>query len=152
MSVSPTLLQWKYSDSSLNKNSIFCLKTNIDYISRLAPQCLKIILESRWQWIWSSSLACEYNNLRLSFLSFQKSSFNKFDALSKKSVLHVRSVDTGKVQQQLNSVSQVVDRTWKPGKPREFFLTGKNRENLGNLGRGWNSEWKIIRKVLISIF
>ncbi|XP_058802553.1 xin actin-binding repeat-containing protein 2 isoform X13 [Phymastichus coffea] len=38
-----------------------------------------------------------------------KSSFNKFDALSKKSsgaVLHVRSVDAAKVQQQLNSVSQ----------------------------------------------
>ncbi|XP_032455661.1 uncharacterized protein LOC100120469 isoform X23 [Nasonia vitripennis] len=37
-----------------------------------------------------------------------KSSFNKFDALSKKSatVLHVRSVDAGKVQQQLNSVAQ----------------------------------------------
>ncbi|XP_058802541.1 uncharacterized protein LOC131670720 isoform X3 [Phymastichus coffea] len=40
---------------------------------------------------------------------FEKSSFNKFDALSKKSsgaVLHVRSVDAAKVQQQLNSVSQ----------------------------------------------
>ncbi|XP_032455652.1 titin homolog isoform X4 [Nasonia vitripennis] len=39
---------------------------------------------------------------------FEKSSFNKFDALSKKSatVLHVRSVDAGKVQQQLNSVAQ----------------------------------------------
>ncbi|XP_032455662.1 uncharacterized protein LOC100120469 isoform X24 [Nasonia vitripennis] len=38
----------------------------------------------------------------------EKSSFNKFDALSKKSatVLHVRSVDAGKVQQQLNSVAQ----------------------------------------------
>ncbi|XP_012257502.2 xin actin-binding repeat-containing protein 2 isoform X13 [Athalia rosae] len=35
-----------------------------------------------------------------------KSSFNKFDALSKKPVLHVRSVDTGKVQQQFNSVGQ----------------------------------------------
>nr|XP_050846596.1 myb-like protein X isoform X18 [Vespula vulgaris] len=35
-----------------------------------------------------------------------KSSFNKFDALSKKTVLHVRSVDAGKVQQQLNSVGQ----------------------------------------------
>ncbi|XP_051158110.1 uncharacterized protein LOC127279649 isoform X16 [Leptopilina boulardi] len=35
-----------------------------------------------------------------------KSSFNKFDALSKKSVLHVRSVDAGKVQQQLNAVGQ----------------------------------------------
>ncbi|XP_048508519.1 xin actin-binding repeat-containing protein 2 isoform X11 [Athalia rosae] len=36
----------------------------------------------------------------------EKSSFNKFDALSKKPVLHVRSVDTGKVQQQFNSVGQ----------------------------------------------
>ena len=27
---------------------------------------------------------------------------------------------------------QGVDRTGKPGKPREFFLTGKNRENPGN--------------------
>ncbi|XP_051158109.1 uncharacterized protein LOC127279649 isoform X15 [Leptopilina boulardi] len=36
----------------------------------------------------------------------EKSSFNKFDALSKKSVLHVRSVDAGKVQQQLNAVGQ----------------------------------------------
>ncbi|XP_046816001.1 kinesin-related protein 4 isoform X16 [Vespa crabro] len=35
-----------------------------------------------------------------------KSSFNKFDALSKKTVLHVRSVDAGKVQQQLNAVGQ----------------------------------------------
>ncbi|XP_014225437.1 uncharacterized protein LOC106651448 isoform X10 [Trichogramma pretiosum] len=37
-----------------------------------------------------------------------KSSFNKFDALTKKSgaVLHVRSVDASKVQQQLNSVAQ----------------------------------------------
>ncbi|XP_043272862.1 xin actin-binding repeat-containing protein 2 isoform X11 [Venturia canescens] len=35
-----------------------------------------------------------------------KSSFNKFDALSKKSVLHVRSSDPAKVQQQLNSVGQ----------------------------------------------
>ncbi|XP_019885623.2 uncharacterized protein LOC105259477 isoform X4 [Camponotus floridanus] len=37
---------------------------------------------------------------------FEKSSFNKFDALSKKTVLHVRSVDAGKVQQQLNAVGQ----------------------------------------------
>ncbi|CAB0033734.1 unnamed protein product [Trichogramma brassicae] len=39
---------------------------------------------------------------------FEKSSFNKFDALTKKSgaVLHVRSVDASKVQQQLNSVAQ----------------------------------------------
>ncbi|XP_051158107.1 uncharacterized protein LOC127279649 isoform X13 [Leptopilina boulardi] len=37
---------------------------------------------------------------------YKKSSFNKFDALSKKSVLHVRSVDAGKVQQQLNAVGQ----------------------------------------------
>ncbi|XP_018374436.1 PREDICTED: uncharacterized protein LOC108768491 isoform X7 [Trachymyrmex cornetzi] len=37
-----------------------------------------------------------------------KSSFNKFDALSKK-VLHVRSVDAGKVQQQLNAVGQNAD-------------------------------------------
>lgn len=36
----------------------------------------------------------------------EKSSFNKFDALSKKTVLHVRSVDAGKVQQQLNAVGQ----------------------------------------------
>ncbi|XP_025154323.1 uncharacterized protein LOC105188955 isoform X15 [Harpegnathos saltator] len=35
-----------------------------------------------------------------------KSSFNKFDALTKKTVLHVRSVDAGKVQQQLNAVGQ----------------------------------------------
>ncbi|CAK9824890.1 LIM domain and actin-binding protein 1 [Anthophora retusa] len=35
----------------------------------------------------------------------EKSSFNKFDALSKKTVLHVRSIDAGKVQQQLNAVS-----------------------------------------------
>ncbi|XP_012136239.2 uncharacterized protein LOC100877689 isoform X14 [Megachile rotundata] len=35
-----------------------------------------------------------------------KSSFNKFDALSKKTVLHVRSIDAGKVQQQLNAVGQ----------------------------------------------
>ncbi|XP_078053260.1 uncharacterized protein LOC144478834 isoform X6 [Augochlora pura] len=34
---------------------------------------------------------------------FEKSSFNKFDALSKKTVLHVRSIDAGKVQQQLNA-------------------------------------------------
>nr|XP_033341574.1 xin actin-binding repeat-containing protein 2 isoform X3 [Megalopta genalis] len=33
----------------------------------------------------------------------EKSSFNKFDALSKKTVLHVRSIDAGKVQQQLNA-------------------------------------------------
>ncbi|XP_043272853.1 myb-like protein X isoform X3 [Venturia canescens] len=39
-------------------------------------------------------------------LKFEKSSFNKFDALSKKSVLHVRSSDPAKVQQQLNSVGQ----------------------------------------------
>ncbi|XP_018374435.1 PREDICTED: uncharacterized protein LOC108768491 isoform X6 [Trachymyrmex cornetzi] len=38
----------------------------------------------------------------------EKSSFNKFDALSKK-VLHVRSVDAGKVQQQLNAVGQNAD-------------------------------------------
>ncbi|XP_043265818.1 uncharacterized protein LOC122405273 isoform X3 [Colletes gigas] len=37
---------------------------------------------------------------------FEKSSFNKFDALSKKTVLHVRSIDAGKVQQQLNAVAQ----------------------------------------------
>ncbi|XP_046143025.1 xin actin-binding repeat-containing protein 2 isoform X3 [Osmia bicornis bicornis] len=37
---------------------------------------------------------------------FEKSSFNKFDALSKKTVLHVRSIDAGKVQQQLNAVGQ----------------------------------------------
>ncbi|XP_025154312.1 uncharacterized protein LOC105188955 isoform X4 [Harpegnathos saltator] len=36
----------------------------------------------------------------------EKSSFNKFDALTKKTVLHVRSVDAGKVQQQLNAVGQ----------------------------------------------
>ncbi|XP_076759518.1 uncharacterized protein LOC143428486 isoform X12 [Xylocopa sonorina] len=35
--------------------------------------------------------------------SEEKSSFNKFDALSKKTVLHVRSIDAGKVQQQLNA-------------------------------------------------
>ncbi|XP_020290731.1 uncharacterized protein LOC109858150 isoform X9 [Pseudomyrmex gracilis] len=35
-----------------------------------------------------------------------KSSFNKFDALTKKTVLHVRSIDAGKVQQQLNAVGQ----------------------------------------------
>ncbi|XP_029168345.1 LOW QUALITY PROTEIN: microtubule-associated protein futsch [Nylanderia fulva] len=35
---------------------------------------------------------------------FEKSSFNKFDALTKKTVLHVRSVDAAKVQQQLNAV------------------------------------------------
>ncbi|XP_076295314.1 uncharacterized protein LOC143216287 isoform X10 [Lasioglossum baleicum] len=34
-----------------------------------------------------------------------KSSFNKFDALSKKTVLHVRSIDAGKVQQQLNAAA-----------------------------------------------
>ncbi|KAL6445699.1 hypothetical protein ACFW04_000881 [Cataglyphis niger] len=38
-----------------------------------------------------------------------KSSFNKFDALTKKTVLHVRSVDAGKVQQQLNAVGQSSD-------------------------------------------
>ncbi|XP_011704755.1 PREDICTED: protein-methionine sulfoxide oxidase MICAL3 isoform X7 [Wasmannia auropunctata] len=38
-----------------------------------------------------------------------KSSFNKFDALTKKTVLHVRSVDAGKVQQQLNAVGQNAD-------------------------------------------
>ncbi|XP_029671489.1 microtubule-associated protein futsch isoform X11 [Formica exsecta] len=38
-----------------------------------------------------------------------KSSFNKFDALTKKTVLHVRSVDAGKVQQQLNAVGQSGD-------------------------------------------
>lgn len=42
---------------------------------------------------------------RLHCLCLQKSSFNKFDALSKKTVLHVRSIDAGKVQQQLNAVS-----------------------------------------------
>ncbi|XP_067210509.1 uro-adherence factor A isoform X13 [Linepithema humile] len=36
----------------------------------------------------------------------EKSSFNKFDALTKKTVLHVRSVDAAKVQQQLNAVGQ----------------------------------------------
>ncbi|XP_076295309.1 uncharacterized protein LOC143216287 isoform X5 [Lasioglossum baleicum] len=36
---------------------------------------------------------------------FEKSSFNKFDALSKKTVLHVRSIDAGKVQQQLNAAA-----------------------------------------------
>ncbi|XP_015118474.1 uncharacterized protein LOC107042106 isoform X2 [Diachasma alloeum] len=35
-----------------------------------------------------------------------KSSFNKFDALTKKNILHVRSVDASKVHQQLNSVGQ----------------------------------------------
>ncbi|XP_050449516.1 microtubule-associated protein futsch isoform X4 [Cataglyphis hispanica] len=40
---------------------------------------------------------------------FEKSSFNKFDALTKKTVLHVRSVDAGKVQQQLNAVGQSSD-------------------------------------------
>ncbi|XP_076295313.1 uncharacterized protein LOC143216287 isoform X9 [Lasioglossum baleicum] len=35
----------------------------------------------------------------------EKSSFNKFDALSKKTVLHVRSIDAGKVQQQLNAAA-----------------------------------------------
>ncbi|XP_025991968.2 uncharacterized protein LOC105199320 isoform X15 [Solenopsis invicta] len=39
----------------------------------------------------------------------EKSSFNKFDALTKKTVLHVRSVDAGKVQQQLNAVGQNAD-------------------------------------------
>ncbi|CAL1673490.1 unnamed protein product [Lasius platythorax] len=39
----------------------------------------------------------------------EKSSFNKFDALTKKTVLHVRSVDAGKVQQQLNAVGQSGD-------------------------------------------
>ncbi|XP_050449521.1 microtubule-associated protein futsch isoform X9 [Cataglyphis hispanica] len=39
----------------------------------------------------------------------EKSSFNKFDALTKKTVLHVRSVDAGKVQQQLNAVGQSSD-------------------------------------------
>ncbi|XP_020290725.1 uncharacterized protein LOC109858150 isoform X3 [Pseudomyrmex gracilis] len=39
-------------------------------------------------------------------LKFEKSSFNKFDALTKKTVLHVRSIDAGKVQQQLNAVGQ----------------------------------------------
>ncbi|XP_024881523.1 uncharacterized protein LOC112460852 isoform X6 [Temnothorax curvispinosus] len=38
-----------------------------------------------------------------------KSSFNKFDALTKKTVLHVRSVDAAKVQQQLNAVGQNAD-------------------------------------------
>ncbi|EZA62184.1 Xin actin-binding repeat-containing protein [Ooceraea biroi] len=40
------------------------------------------------------------------FYFLQKSSFSKFDALTKKPVLHVRSVDAGKVQQQLNCVGQ----------------------------------------------
>ncbi|XP_024881522.1 uncharacterized protein LOC112460852 isoform X5 [Temnothorax curvispinosus] len=39
----------------------------------------------------------------------EKSSFNKFDALTKKTVLHVRSVDAAKVQQQLNAVGQNAD-------------------------------------------
>ncbi|XP_025991959.2 uncharacterized protein LOC105199320 isoform X5 [Solenopsis invicta] len=47
-------------------------------------------------------LACERPKL-------EKSSFNKFDALTKKTVLHVRSVDAGKVQQQLNAVGQNAD-------------------------------------------
>ncbi|XP_011307978.1 uncharacterized protein [Fopius arisanus] len=43
---------------------------------------------------------------RPKFLGVEKSSFNKFDALTKKNVLHVRSVDASKVHQQLNSVGQ----------------------------------------------
>ncbi|XP_046735432.1 uncharacterized protein LOC124404940 isoform X13 [Diprion similis] len=46
------------------------------------------------------------NGHRSLTVKLQKSSFNKFDALSKKPVLHVRSVDAGKVQQQFNSVGQ----------------------------------------------
>ncbi|XP_046586682.1 uncharacterized protein LOC107225925 isoform X14 [Neodiprion lecontei] len=46
------------------------------------------------------------NGQRSLTINLQKSSFNKFDALSKKPVLHVRSVDAGKVQQQFNSVGQ----------------------------------------------
>ncbi|XP_046465457.1 uncharacterized protein [Neodiprion pinetum] len=46
------------------------------------------------------------NGHRSLTINLQKSSFNKFDALSKKPVLHVRSVDAGKVQQQFNSVGQ----------------------------------------------
>lgn len=42
---------------------------------------------------------------KITIIYLQKSSFNKFDALSKKTVLHVRSVDAAKVQQQLNAVS-----------------------------------------------
>ncbi|XP_044013619.1 uncharacterized protein PF11_0213 isoform X4 [Aphidius gifuensis] len=40
------------------------------------------------------------------YLKFEKSSFNKFDALTKKSVLHVRLGDGTKSQQQLNMVGQ----------------------------------------------
>lgn len=38
---------------------------------------------------------------------FQKSSFNKFDALQKKNVLHVRSSDSSKAQEKFN-VSGIV--------------------------------------------
>ncbi|KAJ9579279.1 hypothetical protein L9F63_024614, partial [Diploptera punctata] len=37
---------------------------------------------------------------------FQKSSFSKFDQLSKKTVLHVRSVDASKVQKQFNQTTE----------------------------------------------
>ncbi|XP_012257496.2 uncharacterized protein LOC105686871 isoform X3 [Athalia rosae] len=52
------------------------------------------------------SLQKDSTDLPRPLVKYQKSSFNKFDALSKKPVLHVRSVDTGKVQQQFNSVGQ----------------------------------------------
>jgi hypothetical protein len=41
------------------------------------------------------------------FSSLQKSSFSKFDQLSKKTVLHVRSVDAAKVQKQFNQVMEL---------------------------------------------
>lgn len=41
-------------------------------------------------------------------LCLQKSSFSKFDQLSKKTVIHVRSVDSSKAQKQFSDVSLVL--------------------------------------------
>ncbi|KOC63684.1 Xin actin-binding repeat-containing protein 2 [Habropoda laboriosa] len=49
---------------------------------------------------------CSLANLTSEGKDTDRPSFNKFDALSKKTVLHVRSIDAGKVQQQLNAVGQ----------------------------------------------
>lgn len=43
------------------------------------------------------------------FLSFQKSSFSKFDALQKKNILHVRSSDAGKAQEKFNVITYDFD-------------------------------------------
>ena len=60
-------------------------------------------------WSWEFTCCFSYTFF-YNFWSLQKSSFSKFDQLSKKTILHVRSVDASKVQKQFN---QVRDALWR---------------------------------------